>query len=1412
MLSSKSQRITILAVILISVCFSSSYAQKTIDGNFVPGEWLPSVELRASNTDTPWATDNDLTNLYVSWNQTDLFVGVEGLTGSNNVFFIYIDSSTRLVGVEQNDRYPGFKTQSEGWDPDFIYTVVEMENGIGADVRRIMGDGSTVTVPGAVHGSKWPQNNGNFVGGWEISIPWAEIGVATGGSVKVATGLGWATNKFDPAAALGGGSGDELGEDLDADLLSLDNPVEVLYDTDNDGMPDDIVAMADSVDVRFEFAAPLGAVTVNLAGTFNEWCNNGGGLNIDTAVDPMSDDDMDGTWTIDKKLLQTTHEYKFVVNTNQWSADPKNADISTDGFGNSVLRVFNPLAYLLYPLDESETADPSPVIGCYLAKCDTSTFDLGQLMVVIDGMVAGSGPTLYDPATRMVTLSGIDALSNGEHVVHVLLYNVGGPYFYDMTTFTVANDPEPPVISHVPVSGAPASSDLLITATITDNDVIEEAVVFYRPVGASTWQPAGMLEGLEDQWTGTIPGDDISFGISMEYFISASDRVNTTLDPPAGTYMFPVWPDYDNPVITEHFASPAVISPGGGGDDSSRISFRLFETMNTDIQILNSSQVLVRTLGNYLVLGAGYNRVFWDGRDDQDGLLPAGIYTYHIAGSDLSGNPAEPATGEIEIDYGAPAGKLKVAILFHANQTLNYQGDRANDVCFNGLLAVLRDHPSSKFMIHFSGSLLHDLLWYDFRNSPSTIQMLRDGAADEQFEIVGSTYSQNVPYSTDMWDNGYEIDIQREVIEKSLGISPTVFWNPERCWKQQLVPLMAEGGYSATWVETHILNDSGVGTWEHYVRRTRVGEDETVIINDDGGMIGRLDYAIDSGDTGPLVDYLYSLHLQDTYRDFLVTYCEDAEATGLWDYDAGYDPQDDWDNLDAVLTELESYDWLEITTISDYLKTRYPTEMIEPIVDGQANWMIGPSQDAGWDDWFDYNENSPLVNYYRGYYSTVRARIQEVQAGKVPGTPAHNLIQHALRSFVAHQFEFGCIGCGQMYCQDWQKMETLEAALLAAEYASTPVTEPEFPVLDVNGDSVDDLAMITSDDFYAFTPYGGRLLYWYDLKEGEQLIGNEIFMWGYYYLPYREHWSGGGYNDDYHYVEDFEWNAPYPFPSAMPYQRFYSIRKKALSEFLSISGVEQVNLLNDFQSVTQTGDTLTFGHVDTDFRYTRKVWPVEDGIAVHYTLQNTSGSTRTFEHRVENSLCPTLLEAMDGGRESLKYWNGTDTSSVIRSADIGVINVVSGARIEFAFSPQPEGLSGGSDVFALRFDPVYTYELAPGASRSYSFTMTRARDTATGGEGMPALRMDLHLNYPNPFNPSTVVSFTVPKKEKVSVRVYDVSGRFVRTLTDKTFDAGKHSITWDGTNEGGRHVGSGVYFCRMDAAGFSKTRKLVLIR
>ena len=88
----------------------------------------------------------------------------------------------------------------------------------------------------------------------------------------------------------------------------------------------------------------------------------------------------------------------------------------------------------------------------------------------------------------------------------------------------------------------------------------------------------------------------------------------------------------------------------------------------------------------------------------------------------------------------------------------------------------------------------------------------------------------------------------------------------------------------------------------------------------------------------------------------------------------------------------------------------------------------------------------------------------------------------------------------------------------------------------------------------------------------------------------------------------------------------------------------------------------------------------------------------------------------------------------------------------------------------------------------------------------------LHQNAPNPFNPETVIRYDVPAPGgKVTLTVYDVSGRLVRTLVDGVQTAGQHSARWNGRN-GERGVASGVYFCRMTAPGFSGQRKMVLLR
>jgi hypothetical protein len=83
---------------------------------------------------------------------------------------------------------------------------------------------------------------------------------------------------------------------------------------------------------------------------------------------------------------------------------------------------------------------------------------------------------------------------------------------------------------------------------------------------------------------------------------------------------------------------------------------------------------------------------------------------------------------------------------------------------------------------------------------------------------------------------------------------------------------------------------------------------------------------------------------------------------------------------------------------------------------------------------------------------------------------------------------------------------------------------------------------------------------------------------------------------------------------------------------------------------------------------------------------------------------------------------------------------------------------------------------------------------------------------PNPFNPETTISFSVPGRSFVTMRIYDVAGRLVRTLANEEFPAGDHKRDWDGRNDVGQSVASGVYFLRLVANNSSQTKKLMLIK
>jgi len=88
----------------------------------------------------------------------------------------------------------------------------------------------------------------------------------------------------------------------------------------------------------------------------------------------------------------------------------------------------------------------------------------------------------------------------------------------------------------------------------------------------------------------------------------------------------------------------------------------------------------------------------------------------------------------------------------------------------------------------------------------------------------------------------------------------------------------------------------------------------------------------------------------------------------------------------------------------------------------------------------------------------------------------------------------------------------------------------------------------------------------------------------------------------------------------------------------------------------------------------------------------------------------------------------------------------------------------------------------------------------------------LFQNTPNPFNPSTVIGFGLASDMPVHLAVYSASGQKVRKLLSGQMSAGKHSVIWDGRDDTGQTVSSGVYLYRLEADGRSETRKMMLMR
>jgi hypothetical protein len=215
-----------------------------------------------------------------------------------------------------------------------------------------------------------------------------------------------------------------------------------------------------------------------------------------------------------------------------------------------------------------------------------------------------------------------------------------------------------------------------------------------------------------------------------------------------------------------------------------------------------------------------------------------------------------------------------------------------------------------------------------------------------------------------------------------------------------------------------------------------------------------------------------------------------------------------------------------------------------------------------------------------------------------------------------------------------------------------------------------------------------------------------------------------------------------------------------------------------------------------------------DGDEVHVALRlgGNTGEVKgisamvTYDASQLEFVSARLSDAMVSPLAEVFFWSGTEPGKVL--VDLAVLGT--GVAI-----------GGSGDVAVLTFRALGgEYALGFEGAVIRGVENEDLTGELQGLEPRPGLPTAFRLvqNVPNPFNPKTVVAYEVPQASEVTIRVYDVAGKLVRTLVDDVVEPGRYAATWDGTSDGGESVGSGVYFCVMETPDYHATNKMMLLK
>lgn len=115
-------------------------------------------------------------------------------------------------------------------------------------------------------------------------------------------------------------------------------------------------------------------------------------------------------------------------------------------------------------------------------------------------------------------------------------------------------------------------------------------------------------------------------------------------------------------------------------------------------------------------------------------------------------------------------------------------------------------------------------------------------------------------------------------------------------------------------------------------------------------------------------------------------------------------------------------------------------------------------------------------------------------------------------------------------------------------------------------------------------------------------------------------------------------------------------------------------------------------------------------------------------------------------------------------------------------------------------------------NNQYYYEVYSTGVTSNGNDKILTPQFKLSQNFPNPFNPTTTINFSLENESTISIDIYNVTGEKVKTLFNGIEKAGSHSIEWNGADNFGNKLPTGVYFYRLNSKDFSETKKLIILK